>query len=145
MRLSCTRLPLGPGAAVSTSASMVKSVKLLPGYAINPTSLQHCAVAPPTGRKHGADPLWSHCSFLRDAGAATVQLAPAWNLAGRWKFLTDACGISIRQKEEFLHHTHNAKCLKGKKMPLWSLSVMNYYSRLFRSLCITLDMYKSLA
>lgn len=39
----------------------------------------------------------------------------AWNLAGCWKFLTDAGGISIRRKEEFLRQTHSNKRLKEQR------------------------------
>lgn len=41
----------------------------------NHTFQLHCGVPPLTERKRRGTSLWSHCSFLRDTVAATVQLA----------------------------------------------------------------------
>lgn len=81
---------------------MVKSVKLLPGYAIN----------------HTWDAsLWSHCSFLRDTVAATVQLAwpGTWLAAGSFSQMPVA--FQLGTKRNSFKHTmarkNRKKCLCG--------------------------------
>lgn len=87
--------------------------------------------------------LWSPCRFLRDAGAAAVQLAwPGTWLAGGSFSQMPAAFQSGEKRNSFLRHTMASA--SRKKMPLWSDSatLMND-SRLFCSLCITSDAYKS--
>lgn len=70
------------------------------------TSRLLCAVPPRTERKHRDVSLWSHCSFLRDTVAATVQLSwpGAWLAAGSFSHMPAAFQLGTK-RDSFAKHT----------------------------------------
>lgn len=106
--------PRGRGLDLSLNGEISE----IAGYAINRTSQLHCAVPPLTERKRREASLWSHCSFLRDTVAATVQLARPgiWLAAGSFSQMPVAFQLGTKRNsfaKVFGKCLKEIKCLCG--------------------------------
>lgn len=90
--VSSLSLPLAFPLSAQTRTINDQSVRLLPGHTADLSSPLHCAAACRRGRTWKQSP-WRRCS---------CNCAAPLNggLVGRPEFLTDVCGISMRQSKE---------------------------------------------